>query len=144
MIGSLMSRLGDAEKLSVGQLQRAIQDGTIPAFVGVPLLQEKVRLAKSVQDAQAASNTQQPSIAHQVMAEAQGIEQAQSNLPQTYADGGILNFQPEATYDGDDGYAGGGMVAFANRGFVESDDDNEEDRHCHHRRSPARLTFTWP
>jgi hypothetical protein len=129
MIGSLMSRLGDAEKLSVGQLQKAIQDGTIPAFVGIPMLQDKVKLAKAVQDAQAASNTQQMPIAQQVMAEAKGIEQAQSNLPQTYSDGGILNFQPVNTDDSEHEYAGGGMVAFANRGLVddEEDDDEEDD-----------------
>lgn len=121
MIGSLMSRLGDAEKLSIGQLQQAIQNGTIPAFVGVPLLQDKVKLAKAVQDAQAASNTQQMPIAQQVMAEAQGIEQAQSNLPiQGFAPGGIVGV------DGDE-YAGGGMVAFEDGGDVEEEDDDSSD-----------------
>lgn len=126
MIGSLMSRLGNAEKLSITQLQKAIQDGTLPAFVGVPLLQEKVKLAQSVQMAQAASHTQPQTVADQVMAQAQGIEQAQSNLPQTYADGGILNFQPQNTDDSEHEYAGGGMIAFANRGIVDEDDDVED------------------
>ena len=63
-------------------------------------------------------SAQQPSIAQQVMQEAQGIESARSNLPETYADGGILNFQPENTTDGNDGYAGGGMVAFERGGIA--------------------------
>jgi hypothetical protein len=43
MIGSLMSRMADAEKLSVSQLNQAVKNGTIPAYVGVPLIQEKMR-----------------------------------------------------------------------------------------------------
>lgn len=127
MIGSLMSRLGAAEKLSIPQLQQAIQDGTVPAFVGIPLLQQKIQETKQAQaGAAGAGMGQQPPIAHQVMQEAQGIEQAQSNLPQAYADGGILNFQPQATYDGNDGYAGGGMIAFDDGGDVDEEDDSSD------------------
>lgn len=125
MIGSLMSRLGDAEKLSVGQLKDAIQDGTVPAYVGVPLLQDKIAQAKKAKMAMAGQTGPQPSIAQQVMGEAQGIAQAQSNLPaQGFADGGILNFQPVPAYDGNDGYAGGGMVAFDEGGDVDEEDDS--------------------
>lgn len=116
MIGNLMSRMGMAEKLSIPQLQQAIQNGTLPAYVGVPLLQQKIQQAKQAQSLMAQP---QPTIAQQVMGEAQGIEQAQSNLPaEGFAPGGIVGM------DGDE-YAGGGMVAFANRGLV--DDDTDED-----------------
>ena len=42
MIGSALSRLDTAEKLSIPQLQQAIQSGSIPAYMGVPLLEEKI------------------------------------------------------------------------------------------------------
>ena len=82
---------------------------TLPAPIttAVSADKSKVKLAKSVADAQAMSNTPQPSIAQQVLAEAQGIERAQSNLPQTYA--------------------GGGIIAFANRGLVDDDEEEDDD-----------------
>jgi soluble lytic murein transglycosylase-like protein len=99
MIGSLMSRMGMAEKLSVAQLQQAVQDGTLPAYIGVPLMQDKMQQEKAAQAAaQGMQQQQQPPIAQQVMQEAQaqdqaqGLEQAQSNLPEQFADGGIINF----------------------------------------------------
>ena len=48
MIGSLMSRMADAEKLSIQQLQKAVQDGTVPAYVGVPLIQDKLKQEKQL------------------------------------------------------------------------------------------------
>jgi hypothetical protein len=107
MIGSLMSRMADAEKLSIPQLQKSIQDGIIPAYVGVPLLQDKLKQQK------AASNPQQsaqPPIAQQVMAEASqhGIDSAPSNLPTEMA--------------------GGGIVAFDNGGLSEDDEDDTDNQ----------------
>lgn len=121
MIGSLMSRMGMAEKLSVAQLQKAVQDGTLPAYIGVPLMQDKMQQEKTAQAAAAGAQQQgQPPIAQQVMQEAQaqeqarGLEQAQSNLPQEYAQGGII------------GYALGGNIA--QEEMDEQDDDEEEAR----------------
>ena len=108
MIGSLMSRMGMAEKLSVAQLQKAVQDGTLPAYVGVPLIQDKLKQDKLAKAAAAGTQQQQPPIAQQVMqaAEQHGIDEAQSNLPEV-------------------SMAGGGIVAFAGGDLVE--DDDEED-----------------
>lgn len=121
MIGSLMSRMGMAEKLSVAQLQKAVQDGTLPAYIGVPLMQDKMQQEKTAQAAASGAQQQgQPPIAQQVMQEAQaqeqarGLEQAQSNLPQEYAQGGII------------GYALGGNIA--QEEMDEQDDDEEEAR----------------
>ena len=122
MIGSLMSRMATAEKLSVAQLQKAIKDGTLPAYVGIPLLQDKMKQQKDAQASAQGQQPQQPPIAEQVMQEAaasempqqapmmagapQGIDTAPSNLPAQ-------------------GMAGGGIVAFANGDLV--DDDEEDD-----------------
>lgn len=96
MIGSLMSRMGEAQKLSIPQLQQAIQNGTLPPYVGIPLLQEKMQQHKQAQAMQA---PQEAPIAQQVMQEADAVEkqrglaQLQSNLPaEGYADGGIIAF----------------------------------------------------
>jgi soluble lytic murein transglycosylase-like protein len=110
MIGSLMSRMGTAEKLSVAQIQQAIKSGTLPAYVGIPMLQDKLKQEQAARAAQQQVQQQQPSIAEQVMAQAsQGIPQLQSNLPV-------------------EGMAGGGIVAFARGGFGdESSDEDDED-----------------
>jgi len=109
MIGSLASREYTAENLSVEQLQKAIQDGTIPAYVGVPMLQDKVNQQKTAQGLAAAKNQPQQTIAQSIMSEAgQGVTALPSNMPV--------------------GASGGGIVAFADGGLSEDDDDDEEER----------------
>ena len=107
MIGSLMSRMADAEKLSIPQLQKSIQDGIIPAYVGVPLLQDKMKQQKAKATPQQPA---QPPIAQQVMAEASqhGIDSAPSNLPTEMA--------------------GGGIVAFDDGGLSEDDEDDTDNQ----------------
>jgi hypothetical protein len=113
MIGSLISRMGMAEKLSVAQIQKAVQDGTLPAYVGVPLIQDKLKqeqMAKAA--ATGAQQQQQPPVAQQVMQAAdaseaaKGVDTLPSNLPT-------------------EEMAGGGIVAFAGGDLVE--DEEEED-----------------
>lgn len=110
MIGSLMSRMADAEKLSVAQLNAAVKDGTIPAYVGVPLIQEKMKAQQAAQ-AMVAQNQAQPPVARQIMEQADaatGLEKLQSNLPEQ-------------------GYAGGGIVAFADGGLAPDDEDSADE-----------------
>lgn len=111
MIGSLMSRMADAEKLSIPQLNQAVKNGTIPAYVGVPLIQEKMR-AEQAAKAVVAQTQAQPPIARQVMEEADvmsGLEKLRSNLPE-------------------EGFAGGGIVAFADGGVSTPDEDEDEEK----------------
>lgn len=85
-----VSLMANASKLSVGQLQQAIKNGTVPAYIGIPMMQEKMKQAKQAQTPPA---PQEPPIAQQVMAEASGIDQVPSNLPaQAMNDGGIVSF----------------------------------------------------
>ena len=37
-----------AQNLSIPQLQQAMRDGTLPAYVGMPILQQKVQMQKLV------------------------------------------------------------------------------------------------
>ena len=70
-----------ADRLSIPQLQQAMRDGTLPAYVGLPILQQKAKLQKQMQSAMMAQQPKAPTIAQQVESEA----------PQ-YADGGIIAF----------------------------------------------------
>ena len=103
MINSIIGKMAGAEKLSVAQLQQAIKDGTIPAYVGIPMLQDKMKQAQQAQVAGAMGAPKQPPVAQQIMQAAsqhEGIDHLPSNLPA-------------------EGMAGGGIVAFDDGGEVE-------------------------
>ena len=107
MIGSTFSQMANAEKLSPQQLQMAIQHGTIPSYIGIPLLQEKM---KQSQEAQAlAGGQKKPSIAQQIMQQAQSQQGV----------GGLPSGLPV------EGMAGGGIVAFADGGMSGMDDEED-------------------
>jgi Transglycosylase SLT domain len=116
MIGSLMSRMGDAQKLSVPQLQQAIKDGTLPAYVGIPIIQDKMRQIKGAAQPVAPKTP----IAQEILQEARqpqaGVEALPSNLPT-------------------ESMAGGGIVAFADGGLNDEEEyeqaieDEEFDRY---------------
>ena len=104
MIGQGLGRLALAEKLSIGQLQEAIQNKSIPAYIGIPLLEEKMMFEQRMRSAGQgiAPQMDQPPIAEEVMAQA------------TQMDGGIDQLPvPEAEL------AGGGIVAFEDGGQVQ-------------------------
>ena len=94
-----------------------VQNGSIQPYVGIPLIQEltqKIDAAKAqMAQSMAGAGMPQPQqggapIADQIMAQAsQGVETLPSNLPESYAGGGIIAFE------------GGGQVErFQNTGFT--------------------------
>lgn len=102
-INSMNSRFAMAEKMSIPQIQQSIQAGSLPAYVGVPLLEEKMReqkkaaamaqLAAAQQQAQQYGLPAEKPIAQGVMEQASGIDSMPSNLPVSgYNDGGIVAF----------------------------------------------------
>lgn len=99
-IDTVLNPAGIAQKLSIPQLQKAIQDGTIPPYIGIPVLQQKVSMQQRMKNA--AAQPAGPSVAQQVMSQAQGLEQLQSNLPAEYAGGGIVAFAEGGELDDDD------------------------------------------
>ena len=120
MIGQGLGRLALAEKLSIGQLQEAIQNKTIPAYIGIPLLEEKMMFEQRMRSAGQgiAPQMDQPPIAQQVMAQAsqmdgmgemseEGIDQLPVPTPEL-AGGGIVAFED-----------GGQVQRFQNQGLVE-------------------------
>jgi len=108
---SMNSRMAMAEKLSIPQLQQAIQSGSLPAYIGVPLIEQKTREKSQMAAASQGQQEPRPSITQQILQQAEqqqrqqadpGIDQLPSNLPQ-----------------GDDeemGMANGGIIAFAGEG----------------------------
>jgi len=107
-ITSMNARMGMAEKLSIQQLTKAVQDGTVPSFIGIPLIQEKMK----EQQGSVAMQAKAPPIAQQVMQQAeamQGVPALPSNMPEEYAQGGILS------------YAGGGDL------YDDEDYDPEDE-----------------
>jgi hypothetical protein len=88
------SRMAMAEKLSVPQLQQAIQSGSLPAYIGIPLIEQKNKERSQMAAAQQGQQ-KPPSVASQILQQAeQGVEQLPSNLPvsQDMAGGGIIAF----------------------------------------------------
>lgn len=109
------SRMAMAEKLSVQQLQQAVQSGSLPAYIGIPLIEQKNKEKAQMAAAQGGQE-KPPSVAASILQQAeqqeqqeQGIDQLPSNLP--------IEGMPQ-------GMAGGGIVAFAEGDVVE---DPEED-----------------
>lgn len=118
-----MSIMAQAEKLGIPQLQRSIQDGTVPAFIGIPLLQEKVKKAKQMQMGMAAQQPKRPSVAEQINQEADQTsmydmmrQRAAMMQGQMAGTGGISDMlrkpEPEAM-------AKGGMIAFKDGELVK-------------------------
>lgn len=100
-ITSMNARMGMAEKLSIQQLTKAVQDGTVPSFIGIPLIQEKMK----EKTAAGAMQQQQPPVAQQVLQQAmatEGVQALPSNMPESYAQGGILHYAEGDLIDDED------------------------------------------
>lgn len=102
--------IANPDDYSIDTLTNGVQNGTVPAYIGVPLIQEKM-LAQKKQAALmgGAPQGEEPPIAQQVLAEAEqanapvGIPGLQSNLPvATGAEGGIIAFADGGEADEED------------------------------------------
>lgn len=121
-MASMAQRTGNPQELQAMQqrLVAGVQSGAIKPYVGIPLIQElskklseaKAKMAQGVATAGMPPPPQGGApIAQQVMQQAaqesQGVPALESNLPQSYAGGGIIAFE------------GGGQVErYQNRGYT--------------------------
>ena len=120
-----------------------VQNGSIQPYVGIPLIQDltkklteaKAQMAQSVAGAgMPQPPAGGPPIAQQVMQQAaqesQGVEALPSNLPQSYAGGGIIAFE-----------GGGEVERYQNKGLVSDDDQTKrnKEREAQARRDRAAL-----
>jgi hypothetical protein len=108
MQGIAQKILANPAKYSIEQLTQGVQNGVIPAYVGIPLIQEKIKEQKEAQVMSMGQQQQRP-VAEQIMQEAQsaGVPALSSNLPQEYAGGGIIAFDE-----------GGPVKHYRDRGLV--------------------------
>jgi hypothetical protein len=86
MIGSTIDRMVTAEKMSVQQLQESIQNGVLPAYIGIPILKDKMQSQQAPQEQQ----PQKPPIAQEIMQQASGLDGLPSNLPTSSAPEGVV------------------------------------------------------
>ena len=100
------------------QITNSIQNGAVPAYAAIPLVQDLTgRLQKAIAMQQMPGQPQaqgidQPPIAEQVLAQAQGLDSMPSNLPTE-----------------EQAYAAGGIVAFAEGDLIDDDEiETEDDR----------------
>jgi hypothetical protein len=98
-ITSLDNREAIAQDLHPKQLEK-VQPRTLPDYIRIPLLAEKLQQQQAAQTMQGAqqANPNQPTIKDEILAQAQGIDAANSGMPSQ-------------------GFAGGGIVAFAQGGY---------------------------
>lgn len=110
MQGIAQKILANPGKYSIQQLRQGVENGIIPAYIAVPLIQEKVQQEKQMQMAQSMQQgpaQNQQTIADQVMQEAQGVASLSTRLPTQYAAGGIVAFEE-----------GGPVERYQNTGLV--------------------------
>jgi hypothetical protein len=110
MIGQGLGRVALAERLSISQLEEAIQNRTIPAYIGIPLLEEKTQLEERMRAAQMGMTPQpEMTIADQVMQQANMAQGGIDEIPvdMEMAGGGIVAFED-----------GGQVQRFQNQGLV--------------------------
>lgn len=108
------SILANPGKYSIEQLKRGVETGTIPAYIAVPLIQQKVQEAQRAKMASAAAGAPQqgaPTVTQEVMAQAApeaGVAALPSGLPaQGFEGGGIVAFEE-----------GGEVERYQNQGLV--------------------------
>ena len=135
MIGSLIKTMADAQKLSIQQIVKGVQMGSIPAYVGIPLIEKKTKEAQKLQMAQAALREQgepQTTVGDQVMQAAGQVTRPENPLTPTSLATGRQRPAPYMGIDSADSnmpqeYAGGGIVAFADQGLVNLDDSGLQE-----------------
>ena len=110
--GIAQNIIANPDDYSIDTLTNGVQNGTVPAYIGVPLIQEKM-LAQKKQAALmgGAQQANEPPIAQQILGEAAqntGLEGLSTGLP------------------AEEGYAPGGIIAFAEGGEADDEEDDDE------------------
>ena len=112
MTGIAQKIIADPDSFSIDMLTQGVQDGSVPAFIGIPLIQEKTLALKQSQAMAGGMQQQgQPPIAQQVLADA-----AQATAPVGIP--GLPSNLPVATG------AAGGIIAFADGGEADDEEDD--------------------
>jgi len=114
MTGIAQKIIANPDSFSIKMLTDGVQDGTVPAYIGVPLIQEKMEAQKKQAALMGNAQQGQPPIAQEVLTQA-----AQSTAPVGIP--GLQSNLPVATG------AAGGIVAFAEGGYADDEEDDLTD-----------------
>ena len=108
MNGIAQKIIANPNAYSIDMLTAGVQNGTVPAYIGIPLIQQKTQELQKSKALMGGMQQGQPPIAQEVLDQAEmatGLQGLSSNLPE-------------------ESYAPGGIVAFADGGYA---DEEEED-----------------
>ena len=109
MNGIAQKIISNPEAYSIDMLTAGVENGTVPAYIGIPLIQQKTQEMQKSQAlmGMAGMQQEQPPIAQEILDQAQmatGLQGLSSNLPE-------------------ESYAPGGIVAFADGGEADEEED---------------------
>ena len=110
MNGIAQKIISNPEAYSIDMLTAGVENGTVPAYIGIPLIQQKTQEMQKTQALMGMAGMpqqEQPPIAQEILDQAQmatGLQGLSSNLPE-------------------ESYAPGGIVAFADGGEADEEED---------------------
>jgi hypothetical protein len=105
--GIAQNIINDPGSYSIEMLTKGVQNGTVPAYIGIPLIEQKTQELNKSKALMGGMEQGQPPIAQEVLDKAQmatGLDELSSGLPA-------------------EGFAPGGIVAFADGGEAEDEED---------------------
>ena len=111
--GIAQNIISDPDSYSIEMLTTGVQNGTVPAYIGIPLIQQKTQEMQKSQALMGMADMPQqeePPIAQEILDQAQmaaGLQGLSSNLPE-------------------ESYAPGGIVAFADGGYADEEDEEDD------------------
>ena len=115
-IMNMVSRMAMAGKLTVEQLKQSIQSGSLPAYIGIPMIEQKTKEKAQMEAAQQGFPEEQksPSVTAQILQQAE-----QQEFPEEQESPGIDRLPSNLPIEGaQQGMANGGIIAFADEGQV--------------------------
>jgi hypothetical protein len=104
--GIAQNIINDPGSYSIEMLTKGVKNGTVPAYIGIPLIEQKTQELNKSKALMGGMEQGQPPIAQEVLDKAQmatGLDELSSGLPA-------------------EGFAPGGIVAFADGGEAEEDE----------------------
>lgn len=111
---------GRVGKYSPEQIMRGVQDGLIPAYLGIPAIDQLNKMKQQAQAMASGAQRQQPTIAQQVEAQAAQPQQQQMPPQMGQAPQGVASLPSNLPAQP---MAGGGIVAFDDGGDVDVSSD---------------------
>ena len=105
--GIAQNIINDPDSYSIGMLTKGVENGTVPAYIGIPLIQQKTQELNKNKALMGGMEQGQPPIAQEVLDQAQqvaGLDGLSTGLPaEGFAPGGIIAFADGGEADEEEG-----------------------------------------